>query len=91
MTYFLSDTALLRAAVYEFILRSGAAGVTDEEISDYMDIPIRSIRAHRYALVRNRLVMAMHPRRRVSSGRNAMVWLSTGVVRKLLNYRHNWA
>jgi hypothetical protein len=83
----LSRTALLRSAVYDYILRSGAAGYTDQEIADYIGVTDRRVRASRHQLVQQKRVMALHPRRPVESGRTATVWLSTRVVKKLLNHR----
>jgi hypothetical protein len=83
----LSRNALLRSAVYDYILRSGAAGYTDQEIAAYIGVADRRIRASRHQLVQQKRVMALHPRRPVDSGRTQTVWLATGVVRKLLNHR----
>lgn len=91
MSKSLSRNALLRSAIYEYVLRSGAAGYTDEEIADYIGVSPRRVRAGRHQLVQQRRLMTLHPRRIVSSGRPATVWLTTGVVKKLLDYRESRA
>lgn len=85
----LGRNALLRSAIYDYVLRSGAAGYTDEEIADYIGVDARRVRACRNELVQKKQLMVLHPRRRTSTGRKATVWLTTGVVSKLLVYRES--
>jgi hypothetical protein len=87
----LSRNALLRSAIYDYILRSGAAGYTDQEIADFVGIAPHRIRARRHELVQSKHLMTLHPRRTIATGRKATVWLTTGVVRKLLVYRHQYS
>lgn len=87
MSKSLGRNALLRAAIYDYILRSGAAGYTDQEIIDYVDVPAHRVRAQRLELLRANRLMILHPQRRTRTGRKAVVWLTTGVVKKLLVHR----
>ena len=78
-----SSTYLLREQIYDFILRTGAAGVTDEEICWTFDLLGDSVRPRRNELVQANLVDKSRVRRRTTCGRTAIVWMSTRVLDKL--------
>ena len=69
--------------VYESILRSGAAGLTDQEISIGWSLPGRSVRRQRHALLRTGHIVPARFRRPTVSGRKATVWLSAKTAAKL--------
>ena len=75
-------TAMLREQIYDFILRSGNAGLTDHEICSHFDIGGDTIRPRRNELVKAKLVDSSGMRRRVESGRTATIWKSTKVLKK---------
>lgn len=75
-----SATAMLRERIYDFINRSGNAGVTDEEIAMAFDLPGDSERPRRNELVQQNLVGNSGIRRHVNSGRTATVWKSKRVL-----------
>ena len=78
-----SNTAILRERIYNFILRTGNAGVTDEEIALAFDLPGDVERPRRNELVKNNLVANSGIRRMTTSGRTATVWKSTRVLNKI--------
>lgn len=78
-----STTAVLREHIYNFINRSGNAGVTDEEISINFDLAGDTARPRRNELVQANLVANSGVRRHTTSGRTATVWKSTRVMNKL--------
>lgn len=79
----MSYTERLREKVYNFILRSGAAGLTDEEISDGLRIPGDMARPRRNELVAAQRIVATNYRRMTTRGRTAQVWMAAGVAKKL--------
>ena len=79
----LSTTAILREQIYNFINRSGNAGVTDEEIAFNFDLAGDTARPRRNELVQANLIANSGVRRHTSSGRAATVWKSTRVMNKL--------
>jgi hypothetical protein len=78
----LSPSALLRERIYNFILRSGNAGVTDEEIRLALNVAGDSQRPRRRELVEINLVGSTGKRRRIKTGRTATIWKATRVLEK---------
>jgi len=78
-------TETLREKVYNFVLRSGAAGLTDEEISRGLNIAGDVERPRRNELVMCDLIIDSGYRRKTLRGRTAKVWLTTRVADKLIN------
>lgn len=78
-----TPTETIRSKVYNFILRSGAAGLTDEEIANSLGIPGDIVRPRRNELVQTGQVSAATFRRPTARGRTAKVWLSSKVLKKL--------
>lgn len=83
MRYYDNDTDWLRERVYDLILRSGAAGYTDEEIADVLDLDGDVLRPRRNELVIAERVTDSGKRRRTQRGRTAKVWLTTRVAEKM--------
>ncbi len=63
--------------VYEFIVRQGSHGATDNEIQIATGLPANSQPTRRNQLVRMRLVRATVRRRATVSGRQAIVWVAS--------------
>lgn len=76
-------TSELREHIYNFILRSGAAGLTDEEISEGLTIAADITRHRRNELVQIGMIVNSGMRRRTRRGRTASVWMSGYVAKKV--------
>ncbi len=76
-------TDALRERIYNAILRSGAVGLTDEEISRMCRLDGDIARPRRNELVLNKRVIYSGWRRNTARGRTAKVWLTTRVANKL--------
>ena len=77
-----TPTSELREKVYNFILRSGAAGLTDEEITNGLKVAGNVERPRRNKLVMAKLVVNSGTRRVTQRGRTAIVWISKKAVKK---------
>jgi hypothetical protein len=77
-----------RDRVYDFILRSGAAGVTDEDIYVGLSQSLteRADRHRREALAREGLIVKTGSRI-TSKNRSAAVWKAARVVKKVSHHR----
>lgn len=75
-------TAQVRERVYNFVLRSGAAGLTDEEIGLGLHIDGDTCRPRRNELVRAQRLVNSGFRRLTKRGRTAIVWISQKVADK---------
>jgi hypothetical protein len=81
--YHSTPTSLLRDQVFNFILRSGAAGLTDEEISAGLHVNGDVLRPRRNELVLIGHVVNSGCRRTTQRGRTAIVWLNRKVAKKI--------
>lgn len=82
-----THTSELRDRIYNFILRSGAAGLTDEEISEGLKAAGDVSRPRRNELVRSNQVVNSGYRRATKRGRTAIVWLTSKVAKKIQKRR----
>jgi len=78
-----SATEQLREYIYDFINRSGNAGVTDEEIAFNFDVSGDITRPRRNELVKANRVGNSGSRRPTTTGRTATIWKSTKVLQKV--------
>ncbi|CAM6053367.1 unnamed protein product [Sphagnum tenellum] len=78
-----TDPPILRERIYNFINRTGNAGVTDEEICLSFGLTGDIERPRRNELVRSNLVANSGVRRATTSGRTATVWKSVRVLDKV--------
>jgi hypothetical protein len=78
-----SNTTVLREQIYNYINRTGNAGVTDEEIALAFNLPGDVERPRRNELVKSNLVANSGIRRATSSGRTATVWKSVRVLERV--------
>ncbi len=69
-----TPTSELREKVYQLILRSGAAGLTDEELSKNLRVAGDILRPRRNELVKADRVVNSGTRRETKRGRTAIVW-----------------
>jgi hypothetical protein len=75
-------TLELREYIYARILRSGAAGLTDEELSQSLDVAGDVARHRRHELVQFGLIVNSGIRRPTRRGHTASVWMSGNVAKK---------
>jgi len=69
--------------MYEYILRSGSAGYTDQELGDALHLPKTTVRHRRATLVQSGRIISSRFLRRNASGRRATVWVTSKVVHTL--------
>lgn len=65
-----------RRRVYEFYLKRGAEGATDDEVQVALDMDPSTQRPRRIELVENGKLMGSEKRRRTRAGRFAVVWVA---------------
>lgn len=65
--------------IYQVILQAGYLGRTDDELEYLLGIPHQTASALRRGLVKNGKVEDSRYRRRTRSGRNAIIWVATGL------------
>jgi len=71
--------ATLRQQVYEHLHSKGRYGATDEEMQDALEMNPSTQRPRRKELETNNQITDSGQRRRTRSGRNAIVWVITGI------------
>jgi hypothetical protein len=69
--------------MYEYILRSGSAGYTDQELGNALNLTLDAVRHRRTMLVQSNQIISSRFRRR-----RATVWITTKVMHTL---NHNQA
>jgi hypothetical protein len=74
--------------MYEYILRSGSAGYTDQELSDALNLTSDVVRHRRTTLLQTGQIISSRFLRRNASGRRATVWITSKVMHSL---NHNQA
>lgn len=77
----------LRARIFEFIMKRGAEGATNEEVSELLGIRIQTVCARRNELFKKHLIVDSGVRRDTRSGRSASVWIVPDSVRAALAKR----
>lgn len=73
----------IRNKAYDYILRSGAAGLTDQELTLLLGLDSYRVRDRRLELLRKHRIVTAPFRRRTGESRGSRVWLSTKVVNSL--------
>ena len=63
-----------RAKVYEYILRQGMRGATDQEIQYYLKIDGNTVRPSRLTLYKDGLIVDAGITRKNENGNNCTVW-----------------
>lgn len=72
----LPRTGSLRRQVYEYILRKGFDGATDQEIESDLEIDGNTIRPTRISLVRDGFIIDTGLTRKNDNGNECIVWRS---------------
>lgn len=73
----------IRNKTYDYILRSGAAGLTDQELTMLLGLDGYRVRDRRLELLRKHRIVVAPFRRSTGASRGSSVWLSTKVVNSL--------